>query len=123
MCLTPIPQPVLKARNRAEWTIIDSKIDTVLREFRAVNPNSTTKKEALLVLSSAPVIYTVFMKPEYIAHAVSIVLLLAGVSFALAKLFVFPFYQIFVLVLILLFVVFGIFGTYMSWQQKRRRDD
>ena len=43
-------QPVLKARNRAEWTIIDSKIDTVLREFRAVNPNSTTEKEALLVL-------------------------------------------------------------------------
>ena len=63
------------------------------------------------------------MKPEYIANVLSMVLLLAGVSFALAKLFLFPFYQSFVLVLILLVVVFGIFGAYMSWQQKRRRDD
>ena len=40
-------QPVLKARDRAEWTKIDGKSDTVLRELRAVSPNPTTEKAAL----------------------------------------------------------------------------
>jgi hypothetical protein len=43
-------QPVLKARNAAEWTKIDGKIDTVLRELRAVQPNPTTEKAALQAL-------------------------------------------------------------------------
>ena len=46
-------QPVLKAKNGGEWTVIDKKIDTVLRELRAVISNPVTEKaalEALLVL-------------------------------------------------------------------------
>ena len=43
-------QPVLKAKNGTEWTKIDGKIDTVLRELRAVNPNITTEKLALEAL-------------------------------------------------------------------------
>ena len=42
--------PVLKARNRTEWTKIDRKIDTVLRELRAVSPNATSEKSALQAL-------------------------------------------------------------------------
>lgn len=40
----------LEIKNKAEWTTIDGKIDTVLRELRAVNPNITTEKSALQVL-------------------------------------------------------------------------
>ncbi len=43
-------QHVLKARNTTEWNNIDSKIDVVLRELRAVKPNTTTEKYALEVL-------------------------------------------------------------------------
>ena len=46
-------QPVLKAKNGTEWIKIDGKIDTVLRELRAVISNPVTEKaalEALLVL-------------------------------------------------------------------------
>ena len=45
-------QPVLKARNGTEWTKIDAKIDTVLRELRAVSPNPITEKTALAALLS-----------------------------------------------------------------------
>ena len=40
----------LQSKNDAEWTTIDKKIDTVLRELRAVNPNPTNEKSALLSL-------------------------------------------------------------------------
>ncbi len=40
-------QPVLKAKDRATWIYIDGKSDTMLRELRAVNPNSTNEKAAL----------------------------------------------------------------------------
>ncbi len=43
-------QPVLKNRNTAEWNKVDGKIDTVLRELRAVNPNPMTEKSALEAL-------------------------------------------------------------------------
>ena len=39
--------PVLKAKNGTQWTMIDKKIDTVLRELRAGSPNVTTEKSAL----------------------------------------------------------------------------
>lgn len=45
-------QARLKPRDTAEWTKIDGKIDTVLRELRAVNPNMTTEKAALQALLS-----------------------------------------------------------------------
>ena len=37
----------LQSKNDAEWTKIDGKIDTVLRELRAVHPNPITEKSAL----------------------------------------------------------------------------
>ena len=40
----------LQAKNDAEWTKIDTKIDTVLRELRAVTPNVVTEKSALETL-------------------------------------------------------------------------
>ncbi len=40
----------LKSKNPTVWTLIDGKIDTVLRELRAVNPNITSEKNALNVL-------------------------------------------------------------------------
>lgn len=40
----------LKPRDTATWTIIDGKIDTVLRELRAVHPNPATEKTALETL-------------------------------------------------------------------------
>ncbi len=43
----------LKPRDTAAWTDIDGKIDKVLRELRAVNPNMTTEKAALEMLLSA----------------------------------------------------------------------
>ncbi|MBA3732985.1 hypothetical protein H0W91_01265 [Patescibacteria group bacterium] len=46
-------QPVLKSRNSIEWSKIDAKIDTVLRELRSTNPNPTTEKSALTSLLSA----------------------------------------------------------------------
>jgi hypothetical protein len=45
-------QARLKPKNGAEWTKIDGKIDTVLRELRAVSPNATTEKAALQTLLS-----------------------------------------------------------------------
>ena len=39
--------PVLKAKDKTEWTKIDGKIDKVLRELRAVNPNLGSEKVAL----------------------------------------------------------------------------
>lgn len=40
-------EAVLKPRDTATWTIIDGKIDTVLRELRAVHPNVASEKSAL----------------------------------------------------------------------------
>ncbi len=40
----------LKPKDPATWTTIDSKIDTVLRELRVVNPNATSEKTALEAL-------------------------------------------------------------------------
>ena len=37
----------LKPRNKATWTEIDDKIDTVLRELRATSPDPTSEKGAL----------------------------------------------------------------------------
>jgi uncharacterized membrane-anchored protein len=46
-------QARLKPKDTAKWTEIDGKIDTVLRELRAVNPNATTEKAALEALLAA----------------------------------------------------------------------
>ncbi len=43
-------QSRLKPKNQAEWTKIDGKIDTILREFRAVHPNIDNEKAALQAL-------------------------------------------------------------------------
>jgi uncharacterized membrane-anchored protein len=43
-------QSRLKSKDRVEWTKVDGKIDTVLRELRAVSPNPTTEKAALQAL-------------------------------------------------------------------------
>ncbi len=43
-------QPVLKARDNTQWTLIDRKIDTVLRELRSTNPNMISEKSALEAL-------------------------------------------------------------------------
>ena len=40
----------LQVKNDAEWTKIDGKIDAVLRELRAVQPNPATEKAALEAL-------------------------------------------------------------------------
>ncbi len=40
-------QAILKPKDQKKWTEIDGKVDTVLRELRAVNPNSATEKTAL----------------------------------------------------------------------------
>jgi len=40
----------LKPKDGAQWTQIDGKIDTVLRELRARNPNPTSEKAALTAL-------------------------------------------------------------------------
>lgn len=40
----------LKAKDKSAWTLIDGKIDTVLRELRSVSPNPTTEKSALQAL-------------------------------------------------------------------------
>jgi len=40
-------QAQLKPRDKAAWTTIDGKTDTVLRELRAVHPNVITEKTAL----------------------------------------------------------------------------
>ena len=37
----------LKPMNQTKWTEVDSAIDKVLRQIRAVNPNSETCKTAL----------------------------------------------------------------------------
>lgn len=37
----------LKPKDPSKWTEIDGKIDTVLRELRAVNPNASSEKTAL----------------------------------------------------------------------------
>ncbi len=43
-------QAQLKPKDPAAWTLIDGKIDTVLRELRAVNPNVANEKSALEAL-------------------------------------------------------------------------
>lgn len=43
-------QARLKPRDVTAWTAIDGKIDTVLRELRAVNPNTANEKTALEAL-------------------------------------------------------------------------
>lgn len=43
-------QSRLKPRDKAKWTQIDGKIDTVLRELRAVNPVMASEKAALEAL-------------------------------------------------------------------------
>ncbi len=43
-------QARLKPVDTTEWTLIDGKIDTVLRELRAANPNTTNEKAALEAL-------------------------------------------------------------------------
>lgn len=43
-------QSRLKSRDKAAWTNVDGKIDTVLRELRAVTPNPTSEKGALEAL-------------------------------------------------------------------------
>jgi uncharacterized membrane-anchored protein len=40
----------LKPKDKAAWTEIDGKIDTVLRELRATSPNSTSEQAALTAL-------------------------------------------------------------------------
>ena len=40
-------QATLKRRNPEEWTAVDDRIDTVLRELRSTSPNPTTEKAAL----------------------------------------------------------------------------
>jgi uncharacterized membrane-anchored protein len=45
-------QSRLKTKNTTEWNKVDGKIDTVLRELRAVNPNPTSEKSALQALLS-----------------------------------------------------------------------
>ncbi len=46
-------QARLKSKDKAAWTIIDGKIDTVLRELRAVNPDVLREKSALSALIAA----------------------------------------------------------------------
>ena len=43
-------QSRLKAKSPTAWSNTDGKIDTVLRELRAVSPNPTTEKAALQAL-------------------------------------------------------------------------
>jgi len=43
-------EAILKPKDLATWTMIDGKIDTVLRELRAVHPNPATEKTALQAL-------------------------------------------------------------------------
>jgi len=43
-------QSRLKPRNGAAWTLVDGKIDTVLRELRSTKPNVATEKTALQAL-------------------------------------------------------------------------
>lgn len=43
-------QSRLKSKDKTEWTKIDGKIDTVLRELRSTSPNSVSEKNALEAL-------------------------------------------------------------------------
>ena len=43
----------LKPKDKAAWTKVDGKIDTVLRELRATSPNPATEKAALTALLGA----------------------------------------------------------------------
>jgi uncharacterized membrane-anchored protein len=43
-------QSRLKSRDGAAWTVIDGKIDTVLRQLRSTNPNQASEKAALEAL-------------------------------------------------------------------------
>lgn len=43
-------QARLKPKDKTEWTTIDGKIDTVLRELRSTSPNLATEKAALQAL-------------------------------------------------------------------------
>jgi uncharacterized membrane-anchored protein len=46
-------QARLKPKNKATWTEIDGKIDTVLRELRATSPNPASEKDALTAVLTA----------------------------------------------------------------------
>jgi uncharacterized membrane-anchored protein len=46
-------QARLEAKDKAAWTEIDGKIDTVLRALRATSPNSSSEKAALTALLAA----------------------------------------------------------------------
>jgi uncharacterized membrane-anchored protein len=46
-------QARLKAKDKAQWTVVDGKIDTVLRQVRSVNPESTGEQTALTELLAA----------------------------------------------------------------------
>jgi hypothetical protein len=46
-------QARLRPKDKAAWTEIDGKIDTVLRELRATSPNSNSEKAALTALLTA----------------------------------------------------------------------
>lgn len=48
-----IAQSRLKALDQTKWTEVDGAIDKVLRQLRAVNPNSETCKTALKELLKA----------------------------------------------------------------------
>jgi hypothetical protein len=43
----------LKPKDKAEWTTIDGKIDTVLRELRATSPKPASERAALTALLDA----------------------------------------------------------------------
>lgn len=45
-----IAQARLKSKDKAQWSSIDGKIDTVLRELRAVHPSTANEKSALEAL-------------------------------------------------------------------------
>jgi uncharacterized membrane-anchored protein len=46
-------QSRLKSKDKVEWTNVDGKIDTVLRELRSTSPNITSEKSALNALLAA----------------------------------------------------------------------
>ncbi|MFD9740577.1 hypothetical protein [Umezawaea sp. NPDC059074] len=46
-------QARLRPKNKAAWTDVDGRIDTVLRELRATAPNADTEKSALTALLTA----------------------------------------------------------------------
>jgi hypothetical protein len=43
----------LKPKNKAAWTDIDDKTDTVLRKLRSTSPDPASEKDALTTLLTA----------------------------------------------------------------------